>query len=59
MGSPPYRCAWCDIAAWRGQTLVLHLDHINGVSNDNRLANLRWLCPNCHSQTDTYCNRRR
>ena len=55
----PYRCAWCDLVEWRGQPLVLHLDHINGIHNDNRLVNLRWLCPNCHSQTDTYCNRRR
>jgi 5-methylcytosine-specific restriction endonuclease McrA len=39
--------------------LVLHIDHINGINNDNRLSNLRLLCPNCHSQTATYCNRRR
>ena len=32
----------------------MHLDHINGVNNDNRICNLRFLCPNCHSQTDTY-----
>jgi hypothetical protein len=55
----PYRCAWCEISDWRGQPLVLHLDHINGINNDNRFCNLRWLCPNCHSQTATYCNRRR
>ena len=55
----PYRCAWCEISEWREQRLVLHLDHINGINNDNRLCNLRWLCPNCHSQTATYCNRRR
>lgn len=44
---------------WAGQPIVLHLDHINGVSNDHRLENLRWLCPNCHSQTETYCGRNR
>jgi len=54
-----YRCAWCGIDEWRGQRLVLHLDHINGINNDNRLVNLRILCPNCHSQTPTYANHRR
>lgn len=33
----------------------MQLDHRNGKNDDNRLENLRWLCPNCHSQTDTYC----
>lgn len=42
---------------WCNGNLVLHLDHINGIRNDNRLKNLRWLCPNCHSQTPTYCGR--
>ncbi len=37
-----------------GKSLSLHLDHKNGVNNDNRLDNLRFLCPNCHSQTETY-----
>jgi hypothetical protein len=55
----PYVCAWCGIAEWRGQPLVLHLDHENGINNDNRRPNLRLLCPNCHSQTPTYCGRNR
>ena len=37
--------------------LVLQLDHINGINNDNRLENLRLLCPNCHSQTKSFCGR--
>lgn len=55
----PYKCAWCGASEWRGQALILHLDHINGINNDHRLENLRFLCPNCHSQTETYSNRRR
>lgn len=54
-----YRCRECGLSEWRGSRLVLHLDHINGVHDDNRLENLRLLCPNCHSLTETYCNRRR
>jgi transposase-like protein len=42
---------------WAGNPLVLHLDHINGIRNDHRVENLRWLCPNCHSQTPTYCGK--
>lgn len=42
---------------WNGQPLTLHLDHINGNHIDNRLENLRVLCPNCHSQTSTYAGR--
>lgn len=39
---------------WLGSKISLHLDHINGKSQDNRISNLRFLCPNCHSQTSTY-----
>lgn len=52
-----YLCDICGISNWLNSTLVLHLDHINGINNDNRLENLRLLCPNCHSQTSTYTGR--
>lgn len=59
----PYFCSneKCQLhgspAVWAGEEIVLHLDHVNGVRNDHRIENLRWLCPNCHSQTKTYCGR--
>ena len=61
-GSLPYKCALCNIQKWKDEagktvTLSLHLDHINGINNDYRLENLRFLCPNCHSLTNTYCGK--
>jgi 5-methylcytosine-specific restriction endonuclease McrA len=51
------RCTICNIEDWLGKPLAMHIDHINGVRDDHRLENLRMLCPNCHSQTDTYGGR--
>ena len=54
----PYECEMCgNTGEYLGKPLSLHLDHINGKNKDHRLENLRFLCPNCHSQTDTYCGR--
>lgn len=57
-GRLEYKCALCgNIGEWQGQKLVLQLDHINGKNNDHRIENLRFLCPNCHSITETYAGK--
>jgi transposase len=50
-------CAECGITTWRDRALALELHHINGDGKDNRLENLALLCPNCHSQTDSWGGR--
>lgn len=53
-----YKCQKCGNNGFHNnKPLSLQLDHINGISDDNRLVNLRFLCPNCHSQTDTYAGK--
>lgn len=52
------QCEWCGITdTYDGRPIILHLDHINGNNTDHKVKNLRLLCPNCHSQTDTWCGR--
>jgi len=52
-----YKCGICGISEWMGNNITLQLDHINGINNDNRLENIRFICPNCHSQTKNFCGR--
>jgi Zn finger protein HypA/HybF involved in hydrogenase expression len=53
------RCSECGQGRkWHGKPLVLQIDHVNGDSTDNRFENLRYLCPNCHSQTSTFAGRK-
>ena len=52
-----YKCEKCGISEWQGTPISLQLDHKNGVHDDHRLSNLRLLCPNCHSQTNTYAGK--
>ena len=54
-----YKCSMCGISEWMNKPLSLQLDHINGINNDNRLENLRFLCPNCHTQTPTWGSKKR
>jgi 5-methylcytosine-specific restriction endonuclease McrA len=53
-----YECAICkNKGIHNNKPLSLQLEHVNGISDDNRIDNLNFLCPNCHSQTDTYAGR--
>lgn len=53
-GLKEQRCELCGLTEWRGRPLSLELHHVNGDGLDNRLVNLQFLCPNCHSQTDSW-----
>lgn len=49
-----YHCEICGIKEWLGKPIALEIHHKNGVNTDHRLTNLQLICPNCHSQTDSY-----
>jgi len=52
------KCAICKIDEWQGKPLTLHFDHIDGNSKNDSRENVRFVCPNCHSQTETYCGKK-
>lgn len=57
-GIKTYQCEVCGIGnTWNGKPLTLQLDHENGNRIDNRIINLKIKCPNCHTQTPTYCGK--
>lgn len=53
-----YKCQTCGCDGnWQNGVIALEVDHINGDNTDNRIENLRYLCPNCHALTETYRGR--
>ena len=57
-GYKEYKCESCGICDWKSSHISLELNHKDGVHSNHSLNNLEILCPNCHSQTKTYRNKR-
>lgn len=53
------KCEICGISNWMNKQIVFQIHHINGNSKNNRVENLQLLCPNCHSQTENYSNKKK
>lgn len=51
------KCEICGITEWNDKPIMMQLDHVDGDSHNHKLDNLRMTCPNCHSQTETYCGK--
>lgn len=58
LGIKENKCEICGLSEWLGKPIKCELHHINGDPTDNRIENLQILCPNCHSQTDNFRNRK-
>lgn len=52
-----YKCSICGISKWNSKSIALELEHKNGNFQDNCQENVGLMCPNCHSQTDTFRGR--
>ena len=51
------KCLICNLSEWMGKPIKLHVDHVDGNNKNDARDNLRALCPNCHSNTETYCGK--
>jgi hypothetical protein len=54
-----YKCEWCKLEKWLDMPITLEIDHIDGNHSNNSKENFRLLCPNCHSFTPTFKNKKR
>ena len=59
LGLKKYQCEMCGVSTWNNSILALELDHIDGNHKNNDIENLRIVCLNCHSQTETFRNKKR